>query len=65
MKPQKRFIATQGMRERYGVCDKTLDRWVTNGVLPVPTRIRGRKYWREDELEAVERNLAGRETHPA
>jgi hypothetical protein len=31
--------------ERHGVCTKTLDRWVEDGILPEPFRINGRKYW--------------------
>jgi hypothetical protein len=33
---------------RHGVCTRTLDRWVKNGILPAPVRINGRKYWPTD-----------------
>ena len=34
--------------DRFGVCTKTIDRWVEDGILPAPTRIRGRKYFSAD-----------------
>src|SRR5918993_202941 len=28
-----------------GVCTRTIDRWVQEGILEQPIRIKGRKYW--------------------
>jgi predicted DNA-binding transcriptional regulator AlpA len=35
---------------RYGVSDRTIDRWVEAGELPKPMYIQGRRYWDESEL---------------
>lgn len=35
---------------RYGISDRTVDRWVEAGVLPKPVYIRGRRYWSEKSL---------------
>jgi predicted DNA-binding transcriptional regulator AlpA len=35
---------------RYGVSDRTIDRWVEAGELPKPVYIQGRRYWDESEL---------------
>ena len=41
---------------RYGVSDRTIDRWVEAGELPEPMYIQGRRYW--DESELAERDEA-------
>src|SRR5262249_28310865 len=41
---------------RYGIVPRTVDRWVTQGVLEQPTRINGRRYWRLSVIEQNERN---------
>jgi len=51
----KRKLTTKLLRDRYGVCDQTLYRWVRTGVLPAPMRINGRKYWSEAEVEERDR----------
>ena len=38
----------------------TVDRWLENGILPPPIRINGLRYWRQHELEQVERELGQR-----
>jgi predicted DNA-binding transcriptional regulator AlpA len=35
---------------RYGISDRTVDRWVEASVLPKPVYIQGRRYWDEAEL---------------
>jgi predicted DNA-binding transcriptional regulator AlpA len=35
---------------RYGISDRTVDRWVEASVLPKPVYIQGRRYWDADEL---------------
>ena len=36
---------------RYGVSDRTIDRWVEAGELPKPVYIQGRRYWSEESLK--------------
>jgi hypothetical protein len=45
---------------RFGVCDRTLDRWVAGPALkfPRPMLIRGRRYFFLDEIEEWERGQA-------
>jgi predicted DNA-binding transcriptional regulator AlpA len=35
---------------RYGISDRTVDRWVEAGELPQPIYIQGRRYWEEATL---------------
>ena len=54
------------LQQRYGVVDRTIDRWVEAGILPVPMRINKVRYWDEQEIEQLERErmakaVAGRE----
>jgi DNA-binding transcriptional MerR regulator len=44
----KKLEAWRKYAERYGVTTRTLDRWVEDGILPEPERIRGRKYLSSD-----------------
>ncbi len=46
--------------ERYGVCDRTLNRWVQCEKLgfPAPILIKNRRYWYEGQLAAWERSRA-------
>jgi hypothetical protein len=52
-----RIIPDRRVCSRYEVTTRTLARWDTNPTLgfPKPIVINGRKYRREDELEAWER----------
>lgn len=50
-----RKLTARALQERYGVVDRTLDRWVEFGILPEPMRINHRRYWDEDEIEARDR----------
>jgi predicted site-specific integrase-resolvase len=40
---------------RYGVCSKTVKRWVEAGILPKPDMINNRRYFDELEVEECER----------
>lgn len=50
-----RKLTSRALQERYGVADRTLDRWVESGILPEPMRINQRRYWDEEEIEARDR----------
>jgi hypothetical protein len=50
-----RKLTCRALTERYGVVDRTIDRWVATGVLPEPMRINSIRYWDLDELEEFER----------
>jgi predicted DNA-binding transcriptional regulator AlpA len=50
-----RKLTSRALQQRYGVVDKTIDRWVATGVLPEPTRINGNRYWDEEEVEQRDR----------
>ena len=59
-----RKLTCRALTERYGVVDRTIDRWVATGVLPEPMRINSIRYWDLDELEEFERErkaLAGKD----
>ena len=47
-----RKLTSRALQERYGVVDRTIDRWVESGVLPQPMRINKIRYWDLDEIEA-------------
>ena len=36
---------------RYGISDRTVDRWVEAGELPKPMYIQGRRYWSAESLD--------------
>jgi predicted site-specific integrase-resolvase len=56
MTTNKRHLPIRAMCARYGdVADRTIDRWVAAGILPLPLVINGRRYWDEAELEKRER----------
>jgi predicted site-specific integrase-resolvase len=50
-----KFFRKAQVAERYGVDERTVDRWKLDGRLP-PPHLRGRvPLWREDELEKLDR----------
>lgn len=50
-----KFFRKAQVAERYGVDERTVDRWKLDGRLP-RRRYRGRlPLWREDELDALDR----------
>lgn len=55
MKPAQK-LTCRALQERYGVVDKTIDRWVQAGVLPAPMYINKRRYWDADEIEQRDRD---------
>jgi predicted site-specific integrase-resolvase len=55
MKPAHK-LTCRALQERYGVVDKTIDRWVQAGVLPAPMYINRRRYWDADEIEHRDRD---------
>jgi predicted DNA-binding transcriptional regulator AlpA len=63
---QDRMLPTRLVCARYNITDRTVDRWLENGILPAPVRINGLRYWREHELEQHERQLQrDHETKPS
>lgn len=46
------LVPANNVRERFGVTDMTLWRWLRDDALsfPRPIYIKTRRYWREDEL---------------
>ena len=52
-----RMLPTRSVCERYNISDRTVDRWVENGILSRPLRINGLRYWPERELEQREREF--------
>jgi predicted DNA-binding transcriptional regulator AlpA len=50
-----RKLTSRAVQQRYGVVDRTIDRWVETGILPVPMRINKIRYWDETEIEELER----------
>ena len=61
-----RMLPTRLVCARYNITDRTVDRWLENGILPTPVRINGLRYWREHELEQRERQLQrDHETKPS
>jgi predicted DNA-binding transcriptional regulator AlpA len=49
--PWRRKLTTRLLCDRYGISDRTVDRWVASGILPRQMVINRRKFWDEDELE--------------
>jgi hypothetical protein len=61
-----RMLPTRLVCARYNITDRTVDRWLENGILPTPLRINGLRYWRQHELEQREREFQrSRETKAA
>ena len=56
-----RMLPTRLVCERYNISDRTVDRWLENGILPTPVRINGLRYWRQHELERHERELLSKQ----
>jgi len=58
MQPKQKLLPSRAVCERYGICDRTLDRWLEDVELgfPTPKRIRTRRYWPEHELDTFDRS---------
>jgi predicted DNA-binding transcriptional regulator AlpA len=56
METTETHLPTRLVQRRYGVSDRTLDRWLKKVELsfPSPFVINGRRYWRVSDLEAWE-----------
>jgi predicted DNA-binding transcriptional regulator AlpA len=51
----KQFLRKAQVAQKYGIDERTVDRWKLDGRLPLP-RYRGRiPLWREDELDELDR----------
>lgn len=51
----ERMLPMGQVCRRYGVTDRTIDRWLERGILPEPLRINRYRYWRVSDLERFER----------
>jgi hypothetical protein len=54
------LLPSKAVWERYGVCDRTLSRWLADERLnfPPPIIVRKRRYWRMSDLEGFEKMSA-------
>lgn len=61
MPEEQQLLPARQVWERFGVTDRTLDRWLSDERLafPRPIRVNGRRYFRANEITAWERNRAG------
>jgi predicted DNA-binding transcriptional regulator AlpA len=52
-----RMLGIRAVMERYGVSDRSIDRWTANPDLgfPKPTYILRRRFWPEAELDAFDK----------
>lgn len=53
--PEGRMLPVRQVCARYGICHRTVDRWLDRGILPSPMRINRYRYWRESDLLQFER----------
>ena len=60
---KKKLLPARDVLARYGIVDRTADRWVESGILPDPIRINNRRYWDEEALEQREREGMRRRPH--
>jgi predicted DNA-binding transcriptional regulator AlpA len=62
-----RLLSSRKVLARYGISDRTLDRWLSNEVLkfPRPIYVNRRRYFRECELAIWERTRATKNTEAA
>ena len=54
-RPLGRKLPTRLMCERYGVVDRTINRWEKTGVIPQAEWINGRKYLGDERVEKRDR----------
>jgi predicted site-specific integrase-resolvase len=52
MNPEKLY-PSRTVRDRFGISDMTLWRWVRKGVLPSPVQINGRNYFPASNVDAL------------
>lgn len=53
-------LTSRALQQRYGVVDRTIDRWTEAGVLPEPMRINKVRYWDEQEIEQLDRERSAK-----
>ena len=46
-----KYLPLKSVSARYGISDRTVDRWIETGDLPPATYIRGRRYWSAESLD--------------
>jgi predicted DNA-binding transcriptional regulator AlpA len=51
----QRMLKASDIRQRYGVSDMTLHRWIKTKSFPVPMTVNQRRFWEPEEIEAWER----------
>jgi predicted DNA-binding transcriptional regulator AlpA len=49
-----KFLPARAVAARYGIAERTVDRWIETGALPPPLYIQKRRYWDADALDAFE-----------
>jgi predicted DNA-binding transcriptional regulator AlpA len=56
-----RKLQTRHLCARYGVSDRTIDRWAKDARLrfPQPIRVNGRRYWDESDIAAFDAKQKG------
>jgi predicted DNA-binding transcriptional regulator AlpA len=59
-----RKVPARYLCQRYGVVDRTIDRWVEAGVLPQPIYINNRRYWDLQEVDERERERMANRARP-
>jgi predicted site-specific integrase-resolvase len=57
-----RKVTVRYICERFGIVDRTVDRWIETGILPEPIYINKRRYF---DLQEVDERMANRERVPA
>jgi predicted DNA-binding transcriptional regulator AlpA len=55
-----RKVTVRYICERFGIVDRTVDRWIETGVLPQPIYINKRRYFDLQEVDERMANRAGR-----
>jgi predicted DNA-binding transcriptional regulator AlpA len=56
-----RKVTVRYLCQRFGIVDRTIDRWVATGILPQPIYINNRRYF---DLQEVDERMANRNEGP-
>jgi predicted DNA-binding transcriptional regulator AlpA len=56
-----RKVTVRYLCQRFGIVDRTVDRWIETGILPKPVYINKIRYF---DLEEVDRRMADRNEAP-
>lgn len=62
--PMARKLTSRVLQQRYGVVDRTIDRWAKAGILPKPMRINRIRYWDEEDIQQLERDRMAKGVKP-